>query len=91
MKGELRNEWDPNGEIPKNLPREDSEWRVYLGMGAYPSMKAQERQCIVWLCVTYPHAFYLIVENCWIIIIIDIKMFGLINYGGMVILCSLEP
>ena len=41
MWGELRKEWDPYDEIPKNLPREDSEWGVYLGTDAYPSVKAQ--------------------------------------------------
>ena len=48
--GKLRREWDPYGEIPKSLPREDSKWGVHLGTNAYPSMKAWEWQCIVWLC-----------------------------------------
>ena len=39
-------------------------------------MKARERQCIVWLCVTCLCVFYLIVENCGIIIIIKIKNVG---------------
>ena len=46
------------GERPKNLFWEDSEWEVYLGTNAYTSVKAREWQCIVWLCVIYPHAFY---------------------------------
>ena len=50
------------GERPKSLPREDSEWGVYLGADAYPLVKAWEWQCIVWLCVTCSYAFYLIVE-----------------------------
>ena len=91
MWGELRRRWNPQGEIPKNLSQEDSEWWVYLGTDVYYSVKARERQCIIWLCATYSHAFYLIVENCWIVMIIEIKMFGLINYGGMFILCALEP
>ena len=70
MWGELRKEWDPYDEIPKNLPHEDSEWGVYLGTDAFHSMKAQERQCIVWLCITYPYAFYLVFENYRIVIII---------------------
>ena len=50
--GKLRREWDPYGEIPKSLPREDSKWGVHLGTNAYPSMKAWEWQCIVWLHVS---------------------------------------
>ena len=67
MWGELRRERDPKGERPKSLHWEDSKWGVYLGNDVYPLMKAWERQCIVWLCVTCPYAFYLIVENCGIV------------------------
>ena len=76
MWGELRREWDPYGERPKSLPWEDSEWGVYLGTDMYHSVKVREWQCIVWLCVTCPYAFYLIVENCGIVIIIEIKIVG---------------
>ena len=90
MWGKLRRERDPKGKRPKNLPQEDSEWGVYLGIDAYPSVKARERKCTVWLWFTYPHTFYLIVENSWIVIIIEIKICGLVNSDGMFLLCSLE-
>ena len=89
MWGKLRRERDPKGKRPKNLPQEDSEWGVYLGTGTYPTLKAREQQCIVWLCATYPYSFHLIVENREIVIIIDFKICGLSNAGGMFLLCSL--
>ena len=41
------------------------------------------------VCVTYLYAFYLIIENREIIIIIEIKICGLTNAGGMFLLYSL--
>ena len=39
--GKLRREWDPYDERPRHLPRENSEWGVYFGTNAYPSVKAR--------------------------------------------------
>ena len=41
--GELRRERDPQGERPKSLPQEDSEWGMYLGADTYPSVKTWEQ------------------------------------------------